>query len=102
MCNRVLVMYRGKIVEEGAVESVIHNPIHPYTKLLFSCGDAFALDENGQTTALPEVPEQDQAAIGACPFYAFCKERRVCCESVAPEMKDVKDGHRVACHLVDK
>lgn len=102
MCNRVLVMYRGKIVEEGAVESVIHNPIHPYTKLLLSCGDAFALDVNGQTTALPEVPEQDQAAIGACPFYAFCKERKVCCESVAPEMKDVKDGHRVACHLVDK
>ena len=44
LCSRVLVMYQGEIVEEGAVKKVLRNPEHPYTKLLLASGAAFMPD----------------------------------------------------------
>ena len=44
LCNRVLVMYQGKIVEQGDVKKVLRNPEHPYTKLLLASGNTFMLD----------------------------------------------------------
>lgn len=98
MCNRVLVMYRGRLVEEGNTEDVLKAPMHPYTRLLLSCGDAFALEDDGTVSALPEVPERLDDREGTCPFYPFCTERKPECAGVLPELRDFGNGHRVACH----
>ena len=45
LCSRVLVMYQGRIVEEGSVKKVLRNPEHPYTKLLLASGNTFMLDQ---------------------------------------------------------
>ena len=98
MCTRVLVMYRGRIVEEGDVGIVMHSPIHPYTKLLLSSADAFALDENGRTTALPPVAQRLTDEEGACVFYPFCPNRTERCRDEKPELSLCCEGHMVACH----
>lgn len=98
MCTRVLVMYRGRIVEEGDVRIVMHSPIHPYTKLLLASADAFALDENGKTTALPPVAQRLTEEEGACVFYPFCLHCTERCRDEKPELSLCCEGHMVACH----
>ena len=102
MCTRVLVMYRGRLVEEGDVKIVMHSPIHPYTRLLLASADAFALDENGKTTALPSAAQRLTDEEGACVFYPFCPHRTERCRDEKPELAICCEGHRVACHRIEE
>ncbi len=102
MCTRVIVMYRGKIVEEGDVGNVMKTPLHPYTRLLLSCGDAFALDASGNTSALPKVPSRSDTKNGCCPFYAYCEKRRDICMTSVPVHTDFGNGHKASCHFAGK
>lgn len=99
ICNRVLVMYRGRLVEEGDVSKVMTNPIHPYTQLLLSCGNAFAVENGSVISALPTVPERSDNMDGKCPFFAFCKHRFPKCAKTLPELKKYGSNHWAACHL---
>lgn len=99
MCTRVLVMYRGRIVEEGSVEMVMKKPCHPYTRLLVACGAAFTLDEWGNTQEMPRLPEKRQEGQGGCGYYPFCRHRMELCRKQVPRLQSCGDGHRVACYL---
>ena len=99
MCARILVMYKGRLVEEGETGQVLRHPAHPYTKLLADCGQAFVLDEQGKTALMPSVPQSMGAGKGGCVFYEFCGRREGLCGHTVPVIKELEQGHWVACHL---
>ena len=99
MCSRVLVMYRGRIVEQGETHTVLHEPRHPYTRLLLASADAFALDDTGRTTPLPIVPQRLTNEEGMCGFYPFCAQRAERCRRERPILRDEGKEHFAACHL---
>ena len=100
MCNRIAVMYLGKIVEIGETEQVLRDPLHPYTKALLSAvpvPDPGAIREpvnikGGVTTPVP--PER-------CRFYDRCPiADEYCRDSVHPPLDHKGGGQFAACYKV--
>lgn len=94
VCDELAVMYRGEVVEAGAVETVLRNPAHPYTQALLDClpklyGDQQQLPELGSSGSGVETP-------GGCRFRSRCTWAIDKCEQ-APELTSVvADQHRLA------
>ena len=99
MCSRVIVMYKGRVVEQGTTDEVLRAPRHPYTRLLLSSADAFALDEKGSASALPMVPQRLDDTDGECGFYPYCAERTERCRRERPALESRGDNHLAACHF---
>ncbi|GGG03642.1 peptide ABC transporter ATP-binding protein [Paenibacillus albidus] len=98
MCDRVIVMYAGYIVEEAPAEEIITKPQHPYTKgLLHSLPD---ISKRGQPlyTIPGRVPPLHERK-GGCPFAGRCGHVLPECTSVVPELGEVAVNHKVRCHL---
>lgn len=102
MCDRIAVMYLGKIVELGETDTVINQPLHPYTKALIA--------------AVP-VPDPTHKRIGevisgeipspvnpppGCTFHTRCPYAHSRCTNEIPPLIEVEKGHWVSCHLVDR
>ncbi|MCC3359315.1 ABC transporter ATP-binding protein [Bacillus sp. REN16] len=99
ICERVIVMYAGKIVEEGEVSSIFKNPKHPYTKgLLKSVPDI--RNKNERLYSIPgNVPKPGSITQG-CRFAERCEFAFERCFSENPELYAVDElGHRVRCFL---
>ncbi len=95
LCQRVLVLYGGRIVEEGSVDDVFGAPRHPYTRALL---DAIPpLDEDTPSRKLPAIPGS-VPALGqfppGCPFRNRCPRATEVCETMPPLEGE---GHRTAC-----
>lgn len=101
MCDRVLVMYRGVIVEEGPSEAVMRAPLHPYTRLLVECARAFAMEYGATSGSLPQVPEQRGGEAAGCPYAACCPKRVERCLRKAPALVERDEGRRAACHELE-
>ncbi len=99
MCSRVLVMYKGRLVEESSVKEIMTHPQHPYTKLLVSCGAAFTMGPCEKIRTLPKIAVQEGEGDMACGFYPFCRQHMEVCKNKVPVYKEFDDGHKVACHL---
>jgi oligopeptide/dipeptide ABC transporter ATP-binding protein len=95
LCDRVAVMYLGKIVESGYVEEVFQRPRHPYTQALLSAADA-----SRGTVLSGEIPSATDPPPG-CSFHTRCPlaERR-CREDPPPSLEEVGESHEASCHLV--
>jgi oligopeptide/dipeptide ABC transporter ATP-binding protein len=102
MCDRIAVMYLGRIVELGDVDAIIQRPLHPYTKALIA--------------AVP-VPDPSSKRIGevisgeipspiypppGCHFHTRCPYTHARCTIEDPPLIEVEPNHWVACHLVDE
>jgi peptide/nickel transport system ATP-binding protein len=98
VCDRVVIMYAGRIVEDAPVDEIFHEPLHPYTK--------------GLMASIPGRNEQDQelAAIAGsvpnlitppsgCRFHPRCPNAEEICRLKIPELKLYKNRHNLACHL---
>lgn len=95
LAHRIMVMYRGRIMEEGAAEDVFGRPQHPYTRLLLDSAP-------GQGLRPEAVAGGDGGADGTgCPYAPRCPMTQAKCRSVRPVLKDIAGNRRVACHLVD-
>lgn len=94
-CDRVIVMYKGSIMEIGETAQVIEAPRHPYTKMLLSCHltDSLELEYN-----VPNMQEEFEYHNNGCKFYLLCPERKDMCKSTKSELIH-RDGRGVACHL---
>lgn len=102
MCDRIAVMYLGKIVEIGDTEEILGDPQHPYTQALLSAvpvpDPSYQRPDveikGGITKAINPAPE--------CRFIARCPwAQDICRTSDHPDLEDKGDGHYVACHLVE-
>lgn len=98
IADRVAVMYAGQIVEEADVNDLFKEPLHPYTQgLLASLPKLSELDKEIQQ--LPgSVPDAINPPEG-CSFNPRCKYVMDKCRATSPDLKKVKSGHKVACHL---
>jgi oligopeptide/dipeptide ABC transporter ATP-binding protein len=97
-CDRVLVMYAGKVAEEGPVSTVFTNPRHPYTAKLLGAFPNIRADRR-TLEVIPGQPPDLREPPKACRFAARCPMARDLCREVAPPEVTLPDGVRVACHL---
>ncbi len=98
MCDRIAVMYLGRIVEQGPTEDIIHNPHHPYTKALIAAVPKPDPDAK-RTEELPiigEVPSGIDIGKG-CRFSPRCVYAKAECNEIDPQLENVHDRHYVAC-----
>lgn len=98
ICDRVLVMYLGKIVESGTVDEVFAAPRHPYTQELIA-----TIPRLGETAASVAVTGEPQSPIdpdpNVCRFYGRCPKGAEACVKTQPELRKMAASHRVACHF---
>ncbi|MCF0150953.1 MAG: ATP-binding cassette domain-containing protein [Firmicutes bacterium] len=102
--DRIAVMYLGSLVELGGNESIYGNPLHPYTKALFSAipePDPYHSWLKNRVHLEGEIPSPINAPAG-CKFCTRCPHATEICKTQAPELKEVEPGHFVACHLMDR
>ncbi len=103
LCSRVLVMYRGRIVETGSVDDVVDNPLHPYTKSLLLA--APVPDPGLQATRREElrrsIRRSELSVTGGCRFAPRCVSAGPTCVEHPPEMRRASGDHGAACILVE-
>ncbi|HET7090013.1 MAG TPA: ABC transporter ATP-binding protein [Anaerolineae bacterium] len=99
MCDRVLVMYGGKVAEYADVDAIYNEPLHPYTRLLLAAFPDLTQPE-GKLVAIPGYPPRLNALPAGCRFEPRCPVRIGKCVTADPPLREVKPGHWVACHLV--
>src|SRR5690625_3861559 len=101
MCDRVVVMYAGKIVEEGTVREILKDPQHPYTKGLIRSLPKLQ-DREQKLYSLPgAVPHPELGPIG-CRFARRCQYAVVRCVEEDPELYVIDKGRRGGCFLHDE
>lgn len=99
--RRVVVMYLGRIVEEGESSTLVGAPKHPYTQALISAIPVVDPDSKRQRIVLPgDVPSPIDPPAG-CPFHPRCPIAQDRCRTEVPRLRDVTEGHRVSCHLAE-
>ena len=100
--DTVGVMYLGNLVEYGATEDIFKNPLHPYTKALFSAipvpdptakMNRIVLEGTIPSTANPPA---------CCKFHTRCAQCMEQCKTEVPEQREIEPGHFVVCHLYDQ
>jgi peptide/nickel transport system ATP-binding protein len=97
MCNRVAVMYLGKIVETGITEDVIKKPAHPYTEaLIMAVPVPDPTSRRTKVVVKGEVPSAVNPPKG-CRFNPRCPYAKEKCKTESPELAEVEKGHYVAC-----
>lgn len=98
MCDRVLVMYAGSIVEEASRRDVFYTPRHPYTVGLLRSVPRL---DRVRAERLPQIegvpPDLAQLPMG-CSFQARCPFVTEVCRRQIPELRTIDSGHRIACH----
>ncbi|CAI8051000.1 Oligopeptide transport ATP-binding protein AppF [Geodia barretti] len=99
MAHTTAVMYLGQIVEYSPTEELYQNPLHPYTKALFSAALPSHPDDTREEIVLQgEVPSPINPPSG-CRFHPRCPFAMDRCSVEEPVTKDVGSGHLVSCHL---
>ncbi|CAI2717715.1 ABC transporter ATP-binding protein [Nitrospina watsonii] len=98
-CDRVAVMYLGKIVELAASDALYAAPRHPYTEaLLEAIPKMDGVRSQKKKIVAGDVPSASAPPAG-CAFHTRCPIKEARCETEVPELKEVAPGHWVACHL---
>jgi peptide/nickel transport system ATP-binding protein len=98
VCNRIAIMYLGRIVEMGPTERILSTPLHPYTKALIAAvpvTDPTVTVENVPIRGY--VPMAPSGGFDRCRFYPRCLETSGKCQGQEPELYEVEPDHLVAC-----
>ena len=95
------VMYLGNLVEYGSKKDIFKNPLHPYTRSLFSAIPIPDPDAKMNRIVLEgSIPSPAKPPSG-CKFHTRCPNCMECCKTVPPEQKEIEPGHFTVCHLYD-
>lgn len=97
-CDRTLVMYAGKVAEEGPVRRIFSAPRHPYTRALLGAFPSIQADRRSLDT-IPGLPPDLRDPPSGCRFHPRCPAAMAVCREVVPPEVLFPDGVRVACHL---
>ena len=101
MCDLVVVMYMGKVVEHANREQLFAAPKHPYTKTLLN-----AVPKLDVALDVTEVQNQmsksatENSSVNGCKFFDRCPLSQPKCKEIAPELGETQTGHWVACHMI--
>jgi len=98
VCDRVFVMYAGKVVEAGPTEVIIGRPRHPYTEGLMSSMPQLAAEGEELRPIRGSVPDLVDPPPG-CAFHDRCPKAMDVCRRDAPPVVSLDDSHALACHL---
>ena len=99
ICDRIAVMYLGKIVESTSYRELYTNPMHPYTQALLSAIPTSDMKSRKKRIILTgDVPSPIDPPSG-CRFHPRCPKRMDICDQTEPELRDAGEKHYVACHL---
>jgi peptide/nickel transport system ATP-binding protein len=98
-CDRLAVLYAGRVAEMGATEHIFNNPQHPYTRGLMN-----AIPRPGsrgkKMAAIPGTVPSNPGALPGCPFAPRCELALEHCPTSVPPLYQVAESHRAACFLV--
>ena len=98
--DRICIMYLGSVVELADAQQIDENPVHPYTRALFSAVPQ--IDDAGWSSRRiklkGEIPNPINAPKG-CKFCTRCMWAKPVCQEQAPELEEIEPGHFVACHF---
>ena len=101
ICDRIAIMYLGKIVEIGPAENIVHQPQHPYTQALIAAvPDPDPTVEASQLPIKGYVPMTTGQDLQSCRFFPRCPYAEDDCRTRVPQMTEVGDAHFVACSKI--
>jgi len=98
LCDRVVVLYGGRIMEEGSAETMLSQPSHPYSRGLLQATPRMEAEMPPRLVTIPGTPRSGGAMLPGCPFAPRCTERIAECDRVQPALVPQGAG-RLACHL---
>jgi oligopeptide/dipeptide ABC transporter ATP-binding protein len=100
LCDRVLVMYLGKIVEQGPADAIFAEPRHPYTRALISAIPQAEPDKRIGRLRLGGEPRSPiDPDPNVCRFYGRCPRGEARCATEMPLLRSVGPARQVACHF---
>ena len=91
--DRIMIMYKGQIMEIGDTDDIINDAKHPYTKLLLSAVPSPFTEKKEVETV------NDETVSTGCPFASRCLQRKEICLKERPQLKTDEKGRKTACHL---
>ena len=101
-CDRVAVMYLGKIVEIASSEEIYKRPEHPYTEALLNAAPGLNSAKNkNKLKVRGDIPDPSNPPKG-CSFNTRCPLKEKQCEEIEPTLKEIAPGHHVACLLKER
>ena len=101
LCDYVVVMYAGEVVEQGSVEDLFYRASHPYTQALLECDPARIEDATPVLPTIPgDVPDLHIVPRG-CVFAPRCPRAVARCREEPAQIATIGAGHRARCHLLD-
>lgn len=98
MCDKVMVMYAGKIVEMASVKDLYGSPMHPYTWGLLDSMPSLSTERKTALKTIAGTPPDLRLTGKCCNFYNRCPYAQTICTECVPELKELAPGHLVACH----
>jgi oligopeptide transport system ATP-binding protein len=101
LCDRVVVLYGGRVMEEGAAEALFEAPQHPYARGLLAATPRLEAGLTARLGTIPGTPRAGGASGAGCPFAPRCAGRIDRCTTDQPAFRQVAPGRRVACHLAE-
>lgn len=96
ICDHIAVMYCGQIVELADAQTILNNPVHPYTKGLIS---SFAIRDDKRLDFIPGAAPDLRLEPPGCAFAPRCDFSKKLCVQEIPCLKEMESGHFVACHI---
>jgi oligopeptide/dipeptide ABC transporter ATP-binding protein len=96
LCDRVAVMYLGRIMEEGRVADVFARPAHPYTRALLSATPMLNAAKRAMRIILPGEPPSPSNPPSGCVFRTRCPHAVAACAEAVPPLRDF-GPQRIAC-----
>jgi len=99
MCDRVIVMYGGQLMEEGTVYEIFKEPRHPYTRKLLGSVPRLDMSRSETLHSIPGTPPDLYKPPKGCPFYDRCDEAMVICKEHMPEKEYHTNTHYSCCWL---
>ena len=97
MCDRVMIMYAGKIVEEGSINQIFLNPKHPYTQALLSSKRILHTNNKKSLLSIPGQPPNLLRLQQGCPFSPRCAFTTQQCKDSEPKLTQISSQQHVAC-----
>jgi oligopeptide/dipeptide ABC transporter ATP-binding protein len=102
LCERIAVLYLGRIVEEGVTRELLARPAHPYTQALRAAVPELDMTTQTKRLVVPGIPADPANPPPGCPFHPRCPLAAAVCREREPPLREVRPGHRAACHFAEE